>query len=128
MIMTQKTKSIIGWVLTGLLSLAFLASASMKLIGGEEAAKGASAMGISATAIKIIAALEILSILLFIFPRTGLLGTLLLVAYVGGVIVTHLEHQQAILIPIVIQCLVWIAAAIRFPELSRRLTGNALIA
>ena len=126
--MTQKTKNIIGWVLTGLLALVFFASASMKLIGGDEVAKGASAMGISATAFKMIAVLEILSILLFIFPRTGLLGTLLLAAYVGGVIVTHLEHQQAIFIPIIIQCLVWIAAAIRFPELSRRLTGNPVIA
>ncbi len=126
--MTQKTKHIIGWVLTGVLALVFFASASMKLIGSEEVVRGASAMGISATAFKIIAVLEILSILLFIFPRTGLLGTLLLVAYVGGVIVTHLEHQQALFIPIIIQCVVWITAAIRFPELSRRLTGNTVMA
>jgi hypothetical protein len=126
--MTQKTKNIIGWVLTGLLALVFMGSASMKLMGGEEVLKGASAMGISAGTFKLIAVVEILSILLFIFPRTGLLGTLLLAAYVGGAIVTHLEHQQAILVPLIIQCLVWIAAVIRFPELSRRLTGNTVTA
>ena len=44
--MTQKTKNIIGWVLTGLLGFVFIASATMKLIGGEEALKGAAAMGL----------------------------------------------------------------------------------
>ena len=122
--MQQKTKNIIGWVLTGILSLVFIASASMKLIGGEEVLKGAAAMGISPGTFKIIGVLEIISIVLFIIPRSGLLGTLLLAAYIGGAIVTHLEHQQAIFVPVIIQCLVWITAAIRFPELSRRLKGN----
>ena len=126
--MKQKTKNIIGWVLTGMLSLVFIASGSMKLMGGEEVLKGAAAMGISAGTFKIIGVLEIISIILFIIPRTGLLGTLLLAAYVGGAIVTHLEHQQAVFVPVIIQCLVWITAAIRFPELSRRLKGNGAAA
>lgn len=126
--MKQKTKNIIGWVLTGMLSFVFIASASMKLMGGEKVLKSAAAIGISAGTFKIIGVLEIVSIVLFIIPRTGLLGTLLLAAYVGGAIVTHLEHQQAIFVPVIIQCLVWITAAIRFPELSRRLTGNSVAA
>lgn len=122
--MSTKTRNIIGWVLTGLLGAVLLMSAFMKLSGSPEAIKGAAAFGLSAETVKVIGVLEVLSLLFFIFPRTGVLGTLLLAAYLGGAIATHLEHQQSPAVPIIMQCLVWIAAVIRFPELSRRLTGK----
>ena len=122
--MTTKTRNIIGWVLTGLISLVFLGSAFMKLAGGEEAAKGAAAIGLSAATVKVIGVIELLSLVLFIIPRTGVLGTLLLAAYLGGAIVTHLEHQQPVMMPVIVQCLVWIAALVRFPELGYRLAGK----
>jgi hypothetical protein len=122
--MSQKTKNITGWVLTAFISLVFIGSAAMKFTGGEEGAKTAASMGLSASTIQIIALVEIGSLLLFIFPRTGVLGTLLLAAYLGGAIATHLEHPQPIVMPVVIQALVWITAIIRFPELSKRLADN----
>jgi uncharacterized membrane protein YphA (DoxX/SURF4 family) len=124
--MTQKAKNITGWVLSILLALIFLSSASMKLMGGEELAKGAAAMGLPASGLKLIGVVEIVSMLLFLIPRTGLLGTLLLAAYLGGAIVTHLEHGQPFLMPVLIQCLVWVTAVIRFPELSKRINGKAI--
>jgi len=124
--MTQKATNITGWILTGLIAFVFISSAVMKLIGGEEAAKGAVALGLSATTLKLIGVVELISILLFIYPRTGLLGTLLLAAYLGGAIATHLEHGQAITAPVLIQCFVWITAAVRFPELTARFLGKPL--
>jgi uncharacterized membrane protein YphA (DoxX/SURF4 family) len=124
--MTQKAKKITGWVLSILLALVFLSSASMKLMGGEELAKGAAAMGLPLAGLQLIGVIEIVSMLLFLIPRTGLLGTLLLAAYLGGAIVTHLEHGQPFIIPVIIQCLVWITAIIRFPELNRRIMGKAI--
>lgn len=122
--MTQKTRAIIGWVLTGLVGLVMVGSAFMKFKGGEEAAAAAKDMGLTATSITIIALVELLSILLFIIPRTGMLGTLLLAAYLGGAIATHVQHGQPFIAPAVVQALVWVTAAIRFPELSRRIAGN----
>jgi hypothetical protein len=122
--MTQKTRNIIGWTLSILLTLAFLASASFKLIGGEEMAKNAPAMGLSLDSLRYIAVIEILSALLFLIPRTGVLGTLLLAAYLGGAIVTHIEHGQPFTSPVVLQCLVWITAVIRFPELTSRISAS----
>lgn len=123
--MTQKTKNILGWTLSILLALVFVGSGSMKLIGGEQVAKGAVTMGLSVGGLQLIGVIEIISILLFLIPRTGILGTLLLAAYLGGAIVTHLEHQQSFLAPVLIQCLVWITATIRFPELSSAIIGKA---
>lgn len=122
--MSTKTRNIIGWVLTALLAFVFIGSAVMKLAGSEQAVKGAASFGLSATTLKLIGVVEILSVVLFIIPRTGLLGTLLLAAYLGGAIATHLEHQLPVLPPVIIQCLVWVTATIRFPELSKRLMGN----
>jgi hypothetical protein len=106
------------------LLLVFIGSGSMKVLGSEEAIKGAATMGISAGTLKLIGVLEIICVLLFAIPRTGLLGTLLPSAYIGGAIATHLEHQIPIFAPIILQCIVWITAVIRFPELSRRLIGK----
>jgi uncharacterized membrane protein YphA (DoxX/SURF4 family) len=125
-IMSPKTRNIIGWILTALIAIVFLMSAFMKLTGSEAAVKGAATLGLTADTIRIIGVVEILSILLFIIPRTGLLGTLLVAAYLGGAIATHLEHQQSVMAPVIIQCVVWITATIRFPELSRRLVGKPL--
>jgi len=63
-------------------------------------------------------------ILLFIFPRTGILGTLLLVAYMGGAIATHLEHGQSIVVPCVIQTIVILISFYRFPELVNRMLNR----
>jgi hypothetical protein len=82
--MNQRTRKIIGWVLTGLLALVYAGSAFNKLSGNEEGLKSAAAWGISADAIIIIGVIEIVSIILFIIPRTSILGFLLLVAYWVG--------------------------------------------
>ena len=62
--------------------------------------------------------------LLFLYPRTGIVGTLLLVAYMGGAICTHLEFAQPLAPPIIISAFVWIVAVVRFPELSQRILGK----
>lgn len=122
--MSLKARKIIGWVLTALLAFVFLSSAIMKLAGSPKAAKGMAAIGLTPPIVMLLAVIEIGSILLFALPRTGLLGLLLLAAYLGGAIATHLEHGQSVMSAVVIQCLLWITAAIRFPELGSRLMGN----
>lgn len=116
-VMSSKAINISGWVLTGLLALLFLFSAFMKFTypGSDPV------YGMSPETYKYIGFLEILCLILFIIPRTGVLGTLLLAAYMGGAIVTHLEHQGPIIVAVVVQMMLWIAAFLRFPELKRRL-------
>ena len=120
--MSPKAKKITGWVITGLAALAFMMSAFMKFSAGPDSVKMAGAMGLGNN-IKIIGVLELLSLILFVIPRTGVLGTLLLAAYLGGAIATHLEHQQPFYAPMIIECLIWIAAVLRFPELGSRIMG-----
>jgi hypothetical protein len=92
-------------------------------INPEMAAKAAS-WGFNSATIHTIAFIEISSALLFIIPRTGIVGTLLLAAYMGGAIATHLEHQDSVMVPVIIESLLWITAVVRFPELGSRLMGK----
>ena len=122
--MNTKTKNIINWVLTGLVAIIFLGSGINKVTGNAEAIKMAEGFGISAESFKLIGIVEILATLLFILPRTGVLGSLLLIAFMGGSIATHVEHAQPIIAPVMIAAFLWIVSVIRFPELTKRIVGN----
>ena len=119
--MVQRSMKITGWVLTALLALLFGMSAFMKIISDPEIVQQAASIGLDAATYRTIGIVEIFSLILFLIPRTGVLGALLLVAYMGGAIVTHLQHQEPIALAVTVQILLWLAAFLRFPELKQRL-------
>ena len=119
--MTKKTIIIIGWVLSVGIAFIFLSSASSKIFQNESSLQMATGIGLDKNSLLIIGLVELLAIIFFLVPRTAVLGTLLLVAYMGGAIATHLEHSQPLFFPILISCLVWITAVVRLPELRSRL-------
>jgi hypothetical protein len=121
---SEKTKKIIYWVLTGLVAFVFLGSAAGKFSANEEALKMASDIGLDAKTYTMVGIVEVISLLLFIIPRTGILGTLLLAAYMGGAIATHLEHGESIVVPCVIQSFLCLVAFYRFPELRTTLLNS----
>lgn len=123
--MNTKTNTAIQWIATGLVGFLFAGSAMSKFFGGEATLEMAKGIGLSIESFKVLGIIELLSVLLFIFPRTGLVGTLLLVAYMGGAIATHLTHGQSVIGPVVIEAFIWLAALVRFPELRTRLFSTA---
>lgn len=122
--MSEKTKKILYWVLTGLVAFVFVGSAVGKFTANPDALKMAENFGLNASTYNILGVVELISVVLFIIPRTGVLGTLLLAAYMGGAIATHLEHGDSIVVQCVIQAFVWIVAVYRFPELKSRILSS----
>ncbi len=123
--MSSKTKNIIAWSLTILISAFMLfGSASGKFFGGEALQPMFDKYGLGGNMRYYIGALEVFCTIVFLIPRTGVIGTLLLAAYMGGAIVTHLEHDESYIFQIIISALIWICAFIRFPELTNRLLGK----
>jgi DoxX-like family len=122
--MNSKTKLIVGWVLAGLVAALFLFSASGKLMANPDALAMASKFGLDASSFKTLGFVELAAVILFLIPRTGVVGTLLLVAYMGGAIATHLEHGEPFMAQCVISAFIWIVAAFRFPELTSRLMSK----
>jgi hypothetical protein len=125
--MTTKTKNSAGWVLSGLISLMLSASAVDKMIGSGHALQMAASFGLSAETYSVLGLIEMVSVVLFLYPRTGILGTLLLSSYLGGAIATHLQHQQDITFPAAIEVFIWLTAIIRFRELTPRLLNKLVV-
>lgn len=122
--MSAKTRNIINWVLAGLIAFIFIGSAISKLTANAEALDAAAKFGLSAGTYKILGVIELIAVALFLYPRTGILGVLLLVAYMGGAISTHVSFAQPLMAPMLIAAFLWIVAVIRFPELSKRILNN----
>ncbi len=120
----MNTKIILPWVLATAIGLVFLSSAVGKFLTSEDTLAMAADFGISATTLQWLGVLELVSVVLFFIPRTGILGTLMLSAFMGGAIASQLEHGLPISSAVVILVFVWVAAAVRFPELTRSLLGR----
>jgi hypothetical protein len=118
--MKMKKNNIVYWSLTALVALILTGSAFGKLLGGAQAAEMAKGLG-GFTNLTILGILEILIVALWIFHRTAILGALLAIAYMGGAMAVHFVNNQPILIPAIIQILIWAVAAYRLPELTNRL-------
>ena len=120
-------KKIVTWSLTGLVGLLFIASALGKFTALEksEMALKMGEMGINFGTISYLASAEILAAVLFLIPRTGILGFCLLTAYMGGAIAVHLTNHLGIAWPCVILAFVWIVGLIRFHEIGQRLLGKS---
>ena len=72
----------------------------------------------------ILAFLEFVIAILFLIPRTGVVGILLMIAYMGGALAVLFVSGQPFIFLIIIQILIWITGLFRFPELGQRLLNN----
>ena len=124
--MTMKTRTTIGWIFAGLTFLLMAASAADKIRGSQHALTMSASFGIDAATYRILGIIEITSALLFLLPRTAVVGFGLLASYLGGAIATHLQHGQPIAFPVGIEVFVWMTAAIRLPEMAARLFGQGI--
>jgi hypothetical protein len=122
--MSEKTKKSIYWILTGLVSFVFLASAFGKLSGNADALKMAAEFGIDPQTYMIIGIVELSCLILFVVPRTGVIGTILLASYMGGAIATHVEHNVSIIAPVMVQTFMLLVAFYRFPVLRGTLLNS----
>ena len=90
--MSESTLSRLGWTLSALFALFMLgASVAPKLMGMPIAQETMAALGWPEAPVLLIGVLELVCTLLFLFPPTGLLGAVLMMAILGGAIVTQLR-------------------------------------
>ena len=123
--MSEKTRKIIGWVLSGLLGALLLFSAVGKFSGA--AGPMMEHFGFTPGETLLVAIGETVCAVLFLIPKTQSLGTLVLSAYMGGAIASHMsaapaseelggEGIQAYVMPSIILVLIWAASWIRNPQ------------
>ncbi len=104
-----------GLIPTALVTLLLCISVAGKLAGGSKMVDGLVHAGIPRAAITPIAILELSCLVLYLIPRTTVLGTLLLTGYFGGATVTHLIGGEPLALPLIIGATIWASAWFRVP-------------
>lgn len=84
-----------GWIMTALL-LVFLLPASVapKLIGAAVAVESLEAIGWPTRHLLLLGLIELGCVILFVIPRTSLLGAILMTGLLGGALASHLRADS----------------------------------
>jgi len=108
---SAKKRSTAGYVLTGLVAAFLTFDTVMKLLQLAPAVQGTTELGYPAGTVVVIGAIELLCLVLYVIPRTSVLGALLLTGYLGGAIATHVRVGSPLpthtLFPIYVALMVW---------------------
>jgi hypothetical protein len=106
-----------GRVVSILVSLSFAFSAVMKLMVLPEVVKGMSHLGLPDSLIRPLGVIELLCVVVYLVPKTSVLGAILLTGYVGGTIITHLRVGEPVYLNIFLGLLIWLGLYLRRPRL-----------
>jgi hypothetical protein len=108
-----KWQRVTGWVLSCLLALVFLPSAFFKIAQPEGFIEEWSKTYPSDTALPL-GVIELATFALYLVPRTRYLGGLLMLAYLGGAVATHVHADDGkFFVPVVIGVVAWLGLYLR---------------
>jgi hypothetical protein len=99
-----------GRVLSGAAALFFVMDGGMKLFKPPVVVETTLQLGYPEAAIVGIGVVLLVCTILYMIPRTAILGAVLLTGYLGGAVATHVRVSGPlfnILFPIVFGCMVW---------------------
>lgn len=106
-----------GRVLSALPVLLLVFSALMKFVQPPGTAEGFAHLGLPLSFAHGLGALEFACAIIYLIPRTAVLGAILLTGYMGGAILTHLRVGDPFWMQIIIALLVWAGLYLREPRL-----------
>jgi len=96
-----------GRILSALPVLMLLFSGAMKLVKPVSVLEGFVGLGYPESLALWIGIVELACAVLYVIPRSSVLGAILLTAYLGGATATHVRIGEPFFIPIVLGVLVW---------------------
>ena len=106
-----------GRILSLLLALLLLMSGIMKLVRPPEVVEGFTKLGYSDGLAVGIGIVELVCTVLYVIPRTSVLGAILLTGYLGGATATHLRVGDPYVMPIILGIVLWLGLYLRDPRL-----------
>jgi hypothetical protein len=125
---TSKGKLWTARIMGGLVIVFMLMDSIFKLIPNDMVTAGTVELGYQAHHIPVMGVLGLTSILLFIIPRTQILGAILLTGYFGGAIATHVRLDNPlfshILFPVYLGVLAWGSLWLRSETLRHLINGK----
>lgn len=121
---TQRSKAwIAGAVITALLAVFFAFDAIPKILGVAFAREATEGLGFSPDKTAVIGWVLLVCLVVFLVPRTAVLGALGLTAYLGGAVTMNMHADKPlagfVLSAVYVGVLMWIGLILRRPELLR---------
>jgi len=110
-------KSWAGIVISVLPTPLFFVSAFFKFRGGPQVSEGFAHLGLPETLMLPLACLELACVVVYLIPRTAVLGAILLTGYLGGAICTHMRVGDPFYLHILMGILLWLGVYLREPRL-----------
>lgn len=117
-----------GWVVGGLPALFLLLDGAMKLPKPEFVVKPTVELGYSEDVIVPLGAVLLVSTLLYLVPRTAVVGAILLTGYLGGAVATHVRAGHGpfeVFFPVVFGVLLWTGLVLRDNRVCAAVFGSA---
>ncbi|AKQ64515.1 Arginine/ornithine antiporter ArcD [Myxococcus hansupus] len=103
----------LGRIFSGLVAALLTLSAVQKLNPSPEALQGFQTFGYSAEVLLPIGVVELLCVLVYLVPRTSVLGAILITGYLGGATATHVRVSDAFIVPILLGVVAWAGLFLR---------------
>lgn len=110
----------VGWVLTALPALMLLFGAVNSILLTNNARDGLTELGYPESTARPIGVVLLLCTVLYLYPRTAVLGAILLTGYLGGAVATHVRIEDPIvlaMVPVVVGVFVWLGLYLRDPRI-----------
>ena len=96
-----------GYLLSAIPVLMLLMSAIMKISKNAMVMEGMPQMGYPVALAVPIGVVELLCTILYLVPRTSVLGAILLTGYLGGATATHVRIEEPFVGPVIFGILLW---------------------
>ena len=108
---STRTAANAGRVCAGLAVLFLAFDTALKVLKLQPAVEGTIALGYPADSVVWIGIIELVCLVMYLVPRTSVLGGLLLTGYLGGAVATHVRISNPLLthtlFPVYVALLLW---------------------
>jgi hypothetical protein len=125
----SKSRLWFSCILQGLVSVFLLLGAINNLLKTEDAISNAKALGYAESTLLPLALFLMATTCLYLLPKTSILGAVILTAWFGGAVATHVIHGDGLAIfimPILFAVLVWVALGLRNKNVMKIFSPNNL--
>lgn len=114
----SKTIKWISYVASALPVILLIFSAAGKFFQPEGMEVNIKSLGWEMSQMFSLGILEIACVVIYLIPRTAVLGAILLTAYLGGATATHVRVGDSVLIPVLAGGFIWLGLFLRDPRIS----------
>ena len=113
----RQTSRRAGGAITSVVALFLAFDTIVKLLGLPQAVEATVQLGYAAGIVTVIGVIQAICLVLYLIPRTSVLGAMLLTGSLGGAVASHVRAGSElfgyVLFPIYVGVLVWVALFLR---------------